>query len=96
IIPNLSGIEEASNLFTLRNVPDLDKIMAKLDQIESGHAIVIGAGFIGLEMAENLALKGLKVTLVEQAPHVLPTFDLEMARYVEAELTSKGVKVITG
>lgn len=70
VIPNLSGIEEASNLFTLRNVPDLDKIMAKLDQIESGQAIVIGAGFIGLEMAENLALKGLKVTLVEQAPHV--------------------------
>ncbi|MGC4432495.1 FAD-dependent oxidoreductase, partial [Streptococcus suis] len=52
VIPNLSGIEEASNLFTLRNVPDLDKIMAKLDQIESGQAIVIGAGFIGLEMAE--------------------------------------------
>lgn len=95
VIPNLSGIEEAENLFTLRNVPDLDKIMAKLDQIKSGHAVVIGAGFIGLEMAENLALKGLKVTLVEQAPHVLPTFDLEMARYVEAELTSKGVNVIT-
>lgn len=96
VIPNLSGIEEASNLFTLRNVPDLDKIMAKLDQIETGQAIVIGAGFIGLEMAENLALKGLKVTLIEQAPHVLPTFDLEMARYVEAELTNKGVEVITG
>ncbi|HEM5212400.1 TPA: FAD-dependent oxidoreductase [Streptococcus suis] len=96
VIPNLSGIEEANNLFTLRNVPDLDKIMIKLDQIKSGHAVVIGAGFIGLEMAENLALKGLKVTLVEQAPHVLPTFDLEMARFVEAELTSKGVEVITG
>ncbi|HEL1604241.1 FAD-dependent oxidoreductase [Streptococcus suis] len=96
VIPNLKGIEEAENLFTLRNVPDLDKIMAKLDQIKSGQAVVIGAGFIGLEMAENLALKGLKVTLVEQAPHVLPTFDLEMARFVEAELTSKGVKVITG
>ncbi|HGO5511029.1 TPA: FAD-dependent oxidoreductase [Streptococcus suis subsp. hashimotonensis] len=93
VIPNLKGIEEAENLFTLRNVPDLDKIMAKLDQIKSGQAVVIGAGFIGLEMAENLALK---VTLVEQAPHVLPTFDLEMARFVEAELTSKGVKVITG
>lgn len=96
VIPNLSGIEEAENLFTLRNVPDLDKIMAKLEQIKSGQALVIGAGFIGLEMAENLALKGLKVTLVEQAPHVLPTFDLEMARYVEAELTSKGIAVITG
>ncbi|MGU7965510.1 FAD-dependent oxidoreductase [Streptococcus suis] len=96
VIPNLKGIEEAENLFTLRNVPDLDKIMTKLDQIKSGHAVVIGAGFIGLEMTENLALKGLKVTLVEQAPHVLPTFDLEMARFVEAELTNKGVEVITG
>lgn len=96
IIPPLKGIAEAENLFTLRNVPDLDKIMAKLEQINSGKAVVIGAGFIGLEMAENLALKGLTVTLVEQAPHVLPTFDLEMARYIETELSEKGVHVMTG
>ncbi|HFI0142420.1 TPA: FAD-dependent oxidoreductase [Streptococcus suis] len=96
VIPPLKGIAEAENLFTLRNVPDLDKIMVKLEQINSGKAVVIGAGFIGLEMAENLALKGLTVTLVEQAPHVLPTFDLEMARYIETELSEKGVHVITG
>ena len=96
VIPPLKGIAEAENLFTLRNVPDLDKIMAKLEQINSGKAVVIGAGFIGLEMAENLALKGLTVTLVEQAPRVLPTFDLEMARYIETELSEKGVHVITG
>lgn len=96
IMPSLEGIEDAANLFTLRNVPDLDKIMAKLDQIESDQAVVIGAGFIGLEMAENLAQKGLNVTLVEQAPHVLPTFDIEMARFVEAELIKKGITVITG
>lgn len=96
VIPPLKGIAEAENLFTLRNVPDLDKIMAKLEQINSGKAVVIGAGFIGLEMAENLALKGLTVTLVEQAPHVLPTFDLEMARYIETELSEKGIQVMTG
>lgn len=96
VIPPLKGITEAENLFTLRNVPDLDKIMAKLELINSGKAVVIGAGFIGLEMAENLALKGLTVTLVEQAPHVLPTFDLEMARYIETELSEKGVHVMTG
>ena len=79
VIPPLEGIYEADNLFTLRNVPDLDKIINKLAKNESGQAVVIGAGFIGLEMAENLALKGLNVTLVERAPHVLPTFDLEMA-----------------
>ncbi|BCP57831.1 CoA-disulfide reductase [Streptococcus parasuis] len=96
VIPPLKGITEAENLFTLRNVPDLDKIMAKLEQINSGKAVVIGAGFIGLEMAENLALKGLTVSLIEQAPHVLPTFDLEMARYIETELSEKGVHVMTG
>ncbi|HFU4085335.1 TPA: FAD-dependent oxidoreductase [Streptococcus suis] len=96
VIPPLKGITEAENLFTLRNVPDLDKIMAKLELINSGKAVVIGAGFIGLEMAENLALKGLTVTLVEQAPHILPTFDLEMARYIETELSEKGVHVMTG
>ncbi|HFI0513216.1 TPA: FAD-dependent oxidoreductase [Streptococcus suis] len=96
VIPPLKGIAEAENLFTLRNVPDLDKIMVKLEQINSGKAVVIGAGFIGLEMAENLALKGLTVTLVEQAPHVLPTFDLEMARYIETELSEKGIQVMTG
>ena len=96
VIPPLKGIAEAENLFTLRNVPDLDKIMAKLEQINSGKAVVIGAGFIGLEMAENLALKGLTVNLVEQAPHVLPTFDVEMALYIETELSEKGVQVMTG
>ena len=96
VIPPLEGIYEADNLFTLRNVPDLDKIINKLAKNESGQAVVIGAGFIGLEMAENLALKGLNVTLVERAPHVLPTFDLEMARFIETELIRKGITVITG
>ncbi len=68
VIPNLSGIEEANNLFTLRNVPDLDKIMIKLDQIKSGHVVVIGAGFIGLEMAENLALKAGRSRLSNKLP----------------------------
>ncbi len=95
-IPTLEGIETAENLFTLRNVADLDRIMNKLSHLKEGKAVVIGAGFIGLEMAENLALRGLQVWLVEQAPHVLPPFDKEMARYVEAELKAKGVQLLTG
>ncbi len=96
VIPALDGIDDADNLYTLRNVPDLSKIMARLGNITSGEAVVIGAGFIGIEMAENLANKGLNVTIVEMASHVLPPLDLEMARFVENELKEHGVKILTG
>lgn len=76
---------EAKNAYTLRNVPDLDEIMAALDN-HPKEAVVIGAGFIGLEMAENLAKRGLQVTIIEKAPHVLPPLDQEMAAFVQEEL----------
>ncbi len=63
---------------------------------ETKRAVVIGAGFIGLEMAENLQKRGLEVTLVEKAPHVLPPLDEEMAAFVKAELSKNNVQVITG
>ena len=93
-IPEIEGLSEATNVFTLRNVPDLDQIMLALDE-EPQEAVVIGAGFIGLETAENLRKRGLNVTIVEKAPHVLPPLDGEMASFVQAELADKGVKVIT-
>lgn len=93
-IPEIEGLSEATNVFTLRNVPDLDQIMSALDE-EPQEAVVIGAGFIGLETAENLRKRGLNVTIVEKAPHVLPPLDEEMAAFVQAELVDKGVKVIT-
>ena len=92
-IPEIEGLSEATNVFTLRNVPDLDQIMLALDE-EPQEAVVIGAGFIGLETAENLRKRGLNVTIVEKAPHVLPPLDEEMAAFVQAELVDKGVKVI--
>lgn len=95
-VPPIEGLEEANNVFTLRNIPDLDKIMDKLTGVTSGNATVIGAGFIGLEMAEALAKKGLSVTIVEKSPHVLPPLDEEMAAFVEAELVANGIRVITG
>lgn len=94
-IPPMTGLDEAENVFVLRNIPDLDKIMAGLDGLAARKATVIGAGFIGLEMAENLAKKGLDVTIVEKAPHVLPPLDEEMAAYVQDELIKKGVAVYT-
>lgn len=93
-VPAIEGLVEAKNAYTLRNVPDLDEIMAALDN-HPKEAVVIGAGFIGLEMAENLAKRGLQVTIVEKAPHVLPPLDQEMAAFVQAELVKNGVRVIT-
>lgn len=95
-IPPIPGVSEADNIFTLRNVPDLDKIMTYAETYQPQRATVIGAGFIGLEMAENLAKKGLDVTIVEKAPHVLPPLDEEMAAFVEAELIRNKVTILTG
>ncbi|REC32627.1 CoA-disulfide reductase [Enterococcus pseudoavium] len=94
-VPPIEGLAEAKNAFSLRNVPDLDRIMEHLADHQPKKATVIGAGFIGLEMAENLSKRGLAVTIVEKAPHVLPPLDEEMAAYVKNELEKNGVKVIT-
>mgnify|MGYP000950921774 FL=1 len=93
-VPPIEGLETAENTYTLRNVPDLDKIMLALEK-QPKEAVVIGAGFIGLEMAENLRKRGLNVTIVEKAPHVLPPLDEEMAAFVQAELLKNGIQVIT-
>ena len=94
-VPPIEGIAEAKNAFSLRNVPDLDNIMTVLDGEQPKEAVVIGAGFIGLEMAENLQMRGIKVTIVEKAPHVLPPLDEEMAAFVKKELEANNVRVIT-
>ena len=94
-VPPLKGLEEAENVFTLRNVPDVDKIMASLDNTQPKKAVVVGAGFIGLEMAESLAKKGLEVTIIEMASHVLPTVDMEMAAFIKNELVANGLTVRT-
>ena len=95
LVPAIKGLEEATNAFSLRNVPDLDQIMAHLEDKKPQKATIIGAGFIGLEVAENLHKKGLEVTIVEKAPHVLPPLDEEMAAYVKNELIKQGIKVLT-
>ncbi|MFQ7233650.1 MAG: FAD-dependent oxidoreductase, partial [Enterococcus hulanensis] len=95
LIPEMAGLTEADNVYSLRNVPDLDQIMEALEA-RPAKATVIGAGFIGLEMAENLKARGLEVTVIEKAPHVLPPLDEEMAAFVQNELIKNGVRVITG
>ncbi|MER2295317.1 MAG: FAD-dependent oxidoreductase [Desemzia incerta] len=95
-VPSTKGLEEAENVFTLRSVPDVDAISTFIEKEQPKKAVVIGAGFIGLEMAESLVHRGLEVTIIEKAPHVLPPLDEEMAAYVTKELTANGVKLYTG
>lgn len=95
-VPPTEGLSEAKNVLTLRNVPDVDAITQFIEENQPKKATVIGAGFIGLEMAENLHNRGLDVTVVEKAPQVLPPFDEEMATYIAAELKAKGVTLYTG
>jgi len=95
LIPQIKGLNQATNVFSLRNIPDVDKIMAYLKAKAPKSATIIGAGFIGLEMAENLAKRGLSVTIVEKAPHVLPTIDREMAAFVNEELIKNNLSVMT-
>ena len=82
IIPKIPGLDRATNCRQLRNVPDMDAILQKIDQ-HTRQAVVVGAGFIGLEMAESLKNRGLEVTVVEKASQVLPSMDEEMAAYVK-------------
>ena len=80
---------------TLRTVEDAARLVSDVD-VASSTAVVIGAGFIGLEMAENLVVQGIDVTIVEATPQVLPPLDPELAILVEDELVAHGVHVETG
>ena len=91
IRPPLPGIEHP-RIFSLRTVPDIDKIKAMVDS-DARRAVVVGGGFIGLEMAENLRRRGLEVALVELLDQVMPPFDKEMVTPVHEELRSHGVEL---
>lgn len=93
IVPNIKGLNEAINLFTLRNIPDTDKIYAHLNDGVK-HATVIGGGFIGIEMAENLKERGVRVTLIEKANQVMPAADYEIAQFLHTEMEMMGVDLL--
>ncbi|MBE4909460.1 CoA-disulfide reductase [Bacillus luteolus] len=94
IVPPIPGLNEADNVFTLRNILDTDKIKGYVDDQKPSEAVVVGGGFIGLEMAENLADRGVKVTLVEMANQVMAPLDIEMAAIVHKHLVDKEVTLI--
>ncbi|WP_070329206.1 CoA-disulfide reductase [Exiguobacterium aurantiacum] len=91
IRPNIPGIEEAEDIFTLRNIPDTDKIRSYVDDKAPKHATVIGGGFIGIEMAENLRERGVDVTLVEMADQVMTPLDREMVAPIHEHMRLHGV-----
>lgn len=92
-VPKAEGVD-ADNVFTLWTVDDVDAITAFINEHAVKKAVVVGGGFIGLEMAENLFERGIQVTLVEMASHVMPPLDGDMAKYVENHLAQKGVKLM--
>lgn len=90
----IKGIESTSNVFTLRNIPDTDRIYEYIKNHSVQNALVIGAGFIGLEMAENLVHRGINVTLVNNTNQVMAPIDYEMASFLHLELKKHGVNLI--
>ena len=92
IRPPVPGIE-MDNIYTLRTVPDTDAIKEAVDWGKPARAVVVGGGFIGLEMAENLHQRGIEVTIVEAADQVMAPIDYEMACMVHSHIRSKGLKL---
>ena len=95
IIPDIPGIN-LPNVFTVRNVPDSDRIKEYIESEKPASAVVIGGGFIGLEMAEVLHLRGVQVTVVEAARQVLGPLDPEMAAIVHKYLQEQGIRLVLG
>ena len=95
ISPAMPGAD-ASYVFKLWTVPDMDRMHAFIEKAAPKTAVVVGGGFIGLEMAEALTKRGLKTTVVELLPTVMATMDPEFGRQVEGELAKNGVTVVTG
>lgn len=94
-IPKIEGVD-SEGIFTLRNVEDTDRIKNYAINHKIQHAVVIGAGFIGLEMVENLHHLGIQVSIVEMANQLMPTLDYEMAAFLKMEMVSQHVKMHLG
>jgi NADPH-dependent 2,4-dienoyl-CoA reductase/sulfur reductase-like enzyme/rhodanese-related sulfurtransferase len=95
IVPPIPGAE-LPNVFTLRDVPDMDRIIAFIDSRKPRTAAVIGGGFIGLEMAEAFHRRGMHVTVIEKLPHILPLLDHDTATHLENRVRGNQFAVMTG
>lgn len=95
VIPDVPGIT-GSNVFPVRNVRSADDVKRYIADFKPGKAVIIGGGFIGLEMAESLHHLGISVAVVEASEHVMPSMDSDMTVYIEEHLKLKGVELIKG
>ncbi len=95
VIPPIKG-REKEHVFSLRNIGDMYKIRKFIDENNPRKAVIVGTGFIGLELAENFKQIEIEVTMVEMLPQVTPGLDADMAIHVEKALEKNGVLVITG
>lgn len=95
VLPPIEGAN-AAHVFRLWTVPDMDRLHEHLENAKPTSAVVVGGGFIGLEMAEAFAKRGLKVTVVEMLPTVMATMDREFGGAIAGELARNGVQLITG
>ncbi len=93
LVPDVPGVR-AKGVHSLRNIEDMDRIMSRLASVRK--VAVVGAGFIGLEVAEQLKERGLEVTLVEKSGQVLPPLDGEIAEPLRRELLRNGIRLISG
>jgi NADPH-dependent 2,4-dienoyl-CoA reductase/sulfur reductase-like enzyme/rhodanese-related sulfurtransferase len=94
IVPSIPGVD-LPNVLTLRDVPDMDRILSFLDTRQPKTAAVIGGGFIGLEMAEAFHRRGIPVTVIEKLPHILPLFDHGMAVHLENSVRHDNFAILT-
>lgn len=92
-LPAVEGIAEAKNLFSLRNIPDTDKLKTYVEQNRPQSAVIVGGGFIGLEMAENLHELGIRIHLVDVSEQIMDALDFEMAAILQEHLRTKGVEL---
>jgi len=95
IVPPIPGIENV-NVFSVRNVVDINKLNTFVKSIDSKNVSVIGGGFIGVEVAENLKEAGFNVSLIEAMPQIMRPFDYDMVQILHKELHDKGVNLIVG
>ena len=95
LVPKMDGVDDP-RVFTLRNIPDTVKIRDYVEEEFPESAVVVGGGYIGVEMAENLKKAGLKVTIVELADHVIAPLDGDMAAEVHRYLRDQGVELMLG
>jgi NADPH-dependent 2,4-dienoyl-CoA reductase/sulfur reductase-like enzyme len=91
-----AALGPADGVHLLHSMGDTFAVMRTLEQTAPASAVIVGAGYIGLEMADALTVRGLQVTQLEQLPEVLPTIDPELGTLVHAELAEHGVQVLTG